>query len=297
MKKNNPFKGLGVALVTPFCHDGSVDFDSLRKLVEYQIASGIDFLCVLGTTAETPCLTDEERARVKDCVVEVAAGRVPILLGYGSNCTAGLVDSLTRGLVNLDGIDGLLVVTPYYNKPTQEGLYQHFMAVAKAAGEMPIVLYNVPGRCGVNMTAETTLRLASEAPNVVAIKEASGNLEQIQTIIDNAPEGFDLLSGDDGITNKLIGMGAAGVISVVANAVCEKFARMVHASIQGDKAVANTIDDALGGLYKLAFVDGNPAGIKALLAAKGVMQNNLRLPLVPASAETCEAIKEFASIN
>lgn len=291
---DNIFKGLGVALITPFKQDGTIDFDALGHLVEYQIQGGVDFFCVLGTTAETPCLSTEEKTEVKNFVVDVIAKRVPVLLGYGGNCTHALVDSLTNNLIDLEGVDGLLSVTPYYNKPTQEGLYKHFMAVAEAAGNMPVVLYNVPGRCGINMMPETTLRIAREAGNVVAIKEASGNIEQINTIIENAPQGFGVLSGDDGLTRKLIGLGAEGVISVVGNAVPEKFSRMVDACLSGDKVVADTIDYALNALYKLAFVDGNPAGIKALLSAMGKCENVLRLPLVPASAETCEAIKKFA---
>ena len=197
----NIFKGLGVALVTPFKADGSVDYDALRRLLDYQLSNGVDFLCVLGTTAETPCLSAEEKTKVKNIVVEKVQGRVPILLGCGGNNTAAVVESLKND--DFTGVDGILSVCPYYNKPSQEGLYQHFKAIANAT-ELPVVLYNVPGRVGVNMTAETTLRLANDCSNIVAIKEASGNFAQIDDIIKNKPSHFDVISGDDGITFPLI---------------------------------------------------------------------------------------------
>lgn len=288
----NIFKGLGVALVTPFCADGQVDYPSLEQLVNYQIEEGIDFLCVLGSTAETPCLTAEEKFMIKNFVAKVVGGRVPILLGFGGNNTAALVDDIKA--FDFAGVDGILSVTPFYNKPSQEGLYLHFRAVAEAAGGMPVVLYNVPGRCGVNMLADTTLRIAHDFDNVVAIKEASGNLEQIGAIIQGAPAGFQVISGDDALTCRMLKMGAAGVISVVGNAIPQKFSRMVHAQIDGDSTVADTIDQALQDLYRLVFRDGNPAGIKALLSQMGRLQNVLRLPLVPATAETTSALAAWA---
>lgn len=288
----NIFKGLGVALVTPFCADGQVDYPSLEQLVNYQIEEGIDFLCVLGSTAETPCLTAEEKFMIKNFVAKVVGGRVPILLGFGGNNTAALVDDIKA--FDFAGVDGILSVTPFYNKPSQEGLYLHFRAVAEAAGGMPVVLYNVPGRCGVNMLADTTLRIAHDFDNVVAIKEASGNLEQIGAIIQGAPAGFQVISGDDALTCRMLKMGAAGVISVVGNAIPQKFSRMVHAQIDGDTTVADTIDQALQDLYRLVFRDGNPAGIKALLSQMGRLQNVLRLPLVPATAETTSALAAWA---
>ena len=275
----NIFKGLGVALVTPFKADGSVDFDALRRLLDYQLSNGVDFLCVLGTTAETPCLSAEEKVKVKNIVVEKVQGRVPILLGCGGNNTAAVVESLKND--DFTGVDGILSVCPYYNKPSQEGLYQHFKAIANAT-ELPVVLYNVPGRVGVNMTAETTLRLANDCPNIVAIKEASGNFAQIDDIIKNKPSHFDVISGDDGITFPLITLGAVGVISVIGNALPKEFSRMVRLALNGDYKNALEIHHKFTELFGLLFVDGNPAGVKAMLNIMGLIENQLRLPLVPA---------------
>lgn len=279
----NIFKGLGVALVTPFKADGSVDYDALRRLLDYQLSNGVDFLCVLGTTAETPCLSAEEKLKVKNIVVEKVQGRVPILLGCGGNNTAAVVESLKND--DFTGVDGILSVCPYYNKPSQEGLYQHFKAIANAT-ELPVVLYNVPGRVGVNMTAETTLRLANDCPNIVAIKEASGNFAQIDDIIKNKPSHFDVISGDDGITFPLITLGAVGVISVIGNALPKEFSRMVRLSLNGDYKNALEIHHKFTELFGLLFVDGNPAGVKAMLNIMGLIENQLRLPLVPARITT-----------
>ena len=279
----NIFKGLGVALVTPFKADGSVDYDALRRLLDYQLSNGVDFLCVLGTTAETPCLSAEEKLKVKNIVVEKVQGRVPILLGCGGNNTAAVVESLKND--DFTGVDGILSVCPYYNKPSQEGLYQHFKAIANAT-ELPVVLYNVPGRVGVNMTAETTLRLANDCSNIVAIKEASGNFAQIDDIIKNKPSHFDVISGDDGITFPLITLGAVGVISVIGNALPKEFSRMVRLALNGDYKNALEIHHKFTELFGLLFVDGNPAGVKAMLNIMGLIQNQLRLPLVPARITT-----------
>lgn len=279
----NIFKGLGVALVTPFKADGSVDYDTLRRLLDYQLSNGVDFLCVLGTTAETPCLSAEEKTKVKNIVVEKVQGRVPILLGCGGNNTAAVVESLKND--DFTGVDGILSVCPYYNKPSQEGLYQHFKAIANAT-ELPVVLYNVPGRVGVNMTAETTLRLANDCPNIVAIKEASGNFAQIDDIIKNKPSHFDVISGDDGITFPLITLGAVGVISVIGNALPKEFSRMVRLALNGDYKNALEIHHKFTELFGLLFVDGNPAGVKAMLNIMGLIENQLRLPLVPARITT-----------
>lgn len=227
----NKFKGLGIALVTPFKSDGSIDYDALLRLLEYQIKNGADFLCIMGTTAETPCLSNEEKQTLKRLLVERVAGRVPILMGCGGNNTAAIVQELKTG--DWRGIDGVLSVCPYYNKPSQEGLYQHFRAVAQAS-PVPVVLYNVPGRTGVNMNAETTLRLARDFDNVVAIKEASGNITQMDDIIKNKPPHFDVISGDDGITFPLITLGAVGVISVIGNALPAEFSRMVRLALRGE---------------------------------------------------------------
>ena len=279
---------MGVALVTPFDEEGNVDFEALARLVDYQLENGTDFLCVLGTTAETPTLSKEEKDQVKRCVIERVNGRVPILLGVGSNSTQTVVEAVKNE--DMTGVDALLVVVPYYNKPSQEGIYQHYKAVAEAT-TLPIVLYNVPGRTGVNMTAETTLRLARDFENIVAIKEASGNITQMDEILKNKPEGFDLISGDDGITYPLVSLGAVGVISVLGNAFPDEFGKMTRLAMEGDYAQALTIHRQFTEMYRLLFVDGNPAGAKALLSMMGMMKNKLRLPLVPAREVTCEQLQ------
>lgn len=283
----NKFRGLGVALVTPFGSDGAVDYEALLRLVEYQIRNGADFLCIMGTTAETPCLSAEEKQRIRSLIVERVAGRVPLLMGCGGNNTAAVVGELRTA--DWTGIDGILSVCPYYNKPSQEGLYQHFRAVAQAS-PLPVVLYNVPGRTGVNMSADTTLRLAREFENIVAIKEASGNVTQMDDIIKNKPAHFDVISGDDGITFPLITLGAVGVISVIGNALPAEFSRMVRLALKGDYDSARTIHHKFAELFKLLFVDGNPAGVKAMLHAMGMIENQLRLPLVPTRLTTMEKI-------
>lgn len=283
----NKFKGLGIALITPFKADGSIDFDALLRLVEYQIKNGADFLCIMGTTAETPCLSLEEKTQLKKLLVERVAGRVPLLMGCGGNNTAAVVHDLKTG--DWQGIDGILSVCPYYNKPSQEGLYQHFKAIAEAS-PVPVVLYNVPGRTGVNMTAETTLRLARDFQNIVAIKEASGDITQMDDIIKNKPPHFDVISGDDGITFPLITLGAVGVISVIGNALPAEFSRMVRLALNGDYESARNIHHKFAELFKLLFVDGNPAGVKAMLHAMGMIENQLRLPLVPTRLTTMEKI-------
>ena len=277
------FKGLGIALITPFTPTGEVDYTALRRLLDYQLLGGVDFLCILATTSEAPCLTADEKQRIKDLIVEKVNGKVPILMGCGGNNTAEVVRQLQQG--DFKGIDGVLSVCPYYNKPSQEGLYQHFRTIAQAT-DMPVVLYNVPGRVGVNMTAETTLRLANDCENIVGIKEASGNFTQIDDIIKNKPERFDVISGDDGITFPLITLGAVGVISVIGNALPKEFSRMVRLALQGEYDAARHIHHRFTELFKLLFVDGNPAGVKAMLNSMGLIQNELRLPLVPARITT-----------
>ena len=283
-------KGLGIALVTPFTAEGEVDYAALRRLVTYQLDGGIDFLCILATTAETPCLTAEERQNIKSLVVETVKGRVPIIMGCGGNNTQQVVHTLQTD--DFTGIDGILSVCPFYNKPSQEGLYQHFKTVAEAT-PLPVVLYNVPGRTGVNMTAETTLRLARNVENIVAVKEASGNFTQIDDIIKNKPAQFSVLSGDDGITFPLITLGATGVISVIGNALPHEFGRMVRLALAGDYPNALPIHHQFTELFKLLFVDGNPAGVKAMLNAMGLIENQLRLPLVPANITTFSKIADI----
>lgn len=282
-------KGMGIALITPFKADMSVDYEALLRLVEYQVSSGADFLAVLCTTAETPTLSAEERAKVRKCVIEQVRGRVPIVLGCGGNNTMAIVDELKNG--DWRGVDAVLSVVPYYNKPSQEGLFQHFTAIADAS-PVPVILYNVPGRVGVNMTAATTLRLASH-PNIIAIKEASGNFDQIDDIIKNKPENFTVLSGDDGITFPLITLGAEGVISVIGNAFPREFSKMVRLAMEGEYSSALTIHHRFKELFSLLFVDGNPAGVKAMLNAMGYCENVLRLPLVPTRITTFEKIQQI----
>lgn len=290
-KLHNLFRGLGVAMITPFAKDGSVDEPALRTLTESLASGGADFLCVLGTTAETPTLSEAERVRVRTIVCETNRGRLPLLLGMGGNCTAAVCRDLQE--TDLTGFDGVLIVAPFYNKPSQEGLYQHFHAVSEAS-PVPVVLYNVPGRTGVNLEAETTLRIARDCANVVAVKEASGKIEQIKRIIDDAPEGFEVLSGDDAITCRLVEGGAVGVISVVANAYPREFGEMVHEAMAGNKADAEEADARFAPLYPLMTADGNPSGIKCLLAVLGRCENVLRLPLVPAREETMERLRQVA---
>lgn len=283
-------RGLGVALITPFKEDESVDYSALLRMVDYLTQNNVDFLCVLGTTAETPTLTEYEKQKIKETVVERVNGKIPILLGVGGNNTRGVVDALKKD--NYDGVDAILSVVPYYNKPSQEGLYQHYKAISEAT-DLPLVLYNVPGRTGTNMTAETTLRIANDFKNVIAVKEASGNITQMDDIIKNRPAGFNVISGDDGITYPLITMGAVGVISVIGNAFPREFGRMVRLALQGDYANALTIHHKFAELFKLLFVDGNPAGVKAMLNAMGMIQNKLRLPLVPTRITTFEAMRRI----
>ena len=285
----NIFKGLGIALITPFNASGAVDYVVLKQLVEYQLKNGADFFCILATTGETPTLTDDEKQRIKELVVEVVAGRVPILMGCGGNNTAAIVEELhTR---DFSGIDGILSVCPYYNKPSQEGLYQHFKTIANAT-DMKVVLYNVPGRTGVNMKAETTVRLARDCKNIVAVKEASGNLEQVDEIIKNKPDTFDVISGDDALTFPMIACGAVGVISVIGNAMPKEFSRMLRLEQNGEFEPARKIHHMFTDLFNLLFVDGNPAGVKAMLHEMGMIENVLRLPLVPTRLTTMQKISE-----
>ncbi|MDR1585362.1 MAG: 4-hydroxy-tetrahydrodipicolinate synthase [Prevotellaceae bacterium] len=285
---NNKLTGMGVALITPFKTDETIDFDALARLVEYQIKNGTDYLVVCGTTAETPTLTPQEKEAITKFVVRQVNGRLPIVLGAGGNNTKALVETLQTG--DFSGIDAILSVTPYYNKPSQEGLYRHYEAIAKTS-PLPLILYNVPGRTGVNMTAQTTLRLANDFPNICATKEASGNFTQIDDIIKNKPENFMLISGDDGITFPLITLGAVGVISVIGNAFPKEFSRMVRLALQGDYEKARQIHHRFNELIELLFVEGNPAGVKSMLAVMGYIDNVLRLPLAPNTIKTYEKIR------
>jgi 4-hydroxy-tetrahydrodipicolinate synthase len=277
------FKGAGVALITPFNEDLSVDYSSLEKLIEDQIAGGIDYLVVLGTTGETPALSDEEKKEIVRFVIKKNAGRLKIMVGLGSNNTLALVDSIKK--TDFTGIDGILSVTPYYNKPTQEGLFQHFKALVEASS-VPIVLYNVPGRTGVNMDAETTLRIAHLSDKVIGIKEACGDLSQFAKIVNGAPDYFKVISGDDGLTLPAIATGSIGVISVLANALPEKLAQITHTSLEGNMLLASELHLQLAEMIKLIFKEGSPCGVKALMELQGKTKNQVRLPLVPVSAGT-----------
>lgn len=286
----NIFRGLGIALVTPFTSDGQVDYNSLKRLVEYQIDNGADFLCILATTGETPCLTQDEKDKITQLVKDVNHGRLPILKGCGGNNTAAVVEELRTA--DWSGIDGILSVCPYYNKPSQEGSYQHFKAISEAS-PLPVVLYNVPGRTGINLKPETTVRLANDCENIVAVKEASGSLEQVDEIIKNKPQRFDVLSGDDALTFSMVASGAAGVISVIGNALPKEFSRMIRLEFQGEYEPARKIHHMFTELYSLLFVDGNPAGVKALLHEMGFIENQLRLPLVPTKVSTLQKMAEI----
>lgn len=283
--KYHQFKGLGIAVVTPFTQSGAIDYHALERLVKYQLESGADFLCILATTGETPCLSCDEKDAITSLVKDVNQGRVPILKYCGGNNTAAVIAEMQS--TDWSGIDGILSICPYYNKPSQEGLYQHFKAISQAS-PLPIVMYNVPGRTGVNMSAETTLRLAWECENIVGIKEASGSLEHVDEMIKGKPERFDVISGDDALTFSMIASGAAGVISVIGNALPKEFSRMIRLEFQGEYEPARKIHHMFTELYSLLFVDGNPAGVKALLSDMGLIENVLRLPLVPTTIKTKE---------
>ena len=291
MEQPVSLRGMGVALATPFKTDFSIDFDALEHLIDYQIENGADYLVVLATTSEAVTLTCPERHAVARFVAEKAAGRVPLIMGMSNNCTAELVRHIPE--VDFTGYSAILSVVPYYNKPSQEGIYRHFKAIAETS-PLPLVLYNVPSRTGKNMEAETTLRLAREFPGKIAgIKEASGNLEQALAIITGKPDGFSVVSGDDALTRRLIGLGAEGVISVVGNALPRLFSTMVHLTLDDTaSAEAEEIDRSLQALDKALFAEGNPSGLKCLLHHLGLAENVLRLPLVPVGEATDRAIAE-----
>lgn len=287
---HNIFKGLGIALITPFTLNGEIDYKALKRLIEYQLTNGADFLCILATTGEAPCLSKQEKDEITVFIKELVGGRVPILKYCGGNNTAAVVEEIKT--TDWSGIDGILSICPYYNKPSQEGLYRHFKAIAEAS-PLPVVLYNVPGRTGVNMKAETTVRLAKDFPNIVAVKEASGSLEQIDEIIKNKPDNFDVISGDDALTFSMVASGAAGVISVIGNALPKEFSRMIRLEFNGEYEPARKIHHMFTELYSLLFVDGNPAGCKALLNDMGMIENVLRLPLVPTTITTKQKMAEL----
>ena len=274
--------GLGVALVTPFTDSGEIDFAALNNVVDSVIEGGVDYLVVMGTTGETPTLSMPERVALLRAVKERNAGRLPIVVGVGGNDTARVVELINQ--TNLDGVDAILSVTPFYNKPSQRGLFEHYKYISERSPR-PIILYNVPGRTGVNMEAETTLRIARECPNVIATKEASGNIDQIRAIINEAPEGFMVISGDDSLALPIIKSGGYGVISVAANAFPRYFAEMIRDQFDGKYDKTEAMFERIRPTVKMLFAEGNPSGVKAAMTVKGLVSNNLRLPLVPVSDE------------
>lgn len=284
--------GVGVALVTPFHHDRSVDYEGLQNLVEHCINNGVDYLVVNGTTSENPTLTTEEKLLILQTVISKAQDRVPVIYGVGGNSTQALVEEISN--FDVQGVAAILSASPYYNKPTQEGIYQHYAALSQCS-VLPIILYNVPGRTSSNISAETTVRLAKDFGNIVAIKEASGNLDQITEILINRPDGFQVISGDDNLTLHMMLLGAEGVISVSGQGVPEIFCKLVDAALEGDFYSAREAHLALFDLTNLLFAEGNPAGIKALLKLRGLCGDTVRLPLVSASANLTEQLQTALS--
>ncbi|MFR9649125.1 MAG: 4-hydroxy-tetrahydrodipicolinate synthase [Rikenellaceae bacterium] len=287
--KNN-LKGVGVAIITPFTQDGRVDYEGLARMVNYVIEGGVDYIVALGTTAETPTLYIQERAVVAMFISKEIAGRVPLVMGVGGNSTSEVLDQLRE--FDLRGADAILSVTPYYNKPSQEGLYQHFKVVSENS-PLPIILYNIAGRTGVNMSVETTLRIANDFDNVIGVKEASGNLEQISEVISRSPEGFLVLSGDDDMTIDVMRAGGDGVISVVANCFPKKFTHAINLAKEGRFDEADEAYADLSEVVKALFCEGNPVGVKTALYAMGLINNKMRLPLVSGTPELESRFREL----
>lgn len=284
------FRGTGVALVTPFKEDLSIDFDALAKLIDHVIDNGVNYLVALGTTAETPTLTDEEKKQILAFVIKHNNSRVPVVCGMGGNNTAEVVNQLKT--YDLTGVAGILSVAPYYNKPTQEGIYHHFKAIAQAT-KLPIILYNVPGRTSSNILPATAMRIANEFAHVIAIKEASGNLVQCMELVQNKPAHFTILSGDDNLVLPQIAIGMEGVISVAANSYTKDFTAMVNAALAGKFDEARALHYKLLKGIDLLFVEGNPAGVKCALSLMNICKNTLRLPLIPASADLQQSTAAF----
>jgi len=282
-------QGHGVAMITPFNGDGSIDFDAIPVIVNHLIAGGVDYLVVLGTTAETATLTKAEKIALVDKIIEVNAGRLPLVLGLGGNHTQELLGMFDW--FNLSSFTALLSVSPYYNKPNQEGLYQHFKTIANHSS-LPIILYNVPSRTGVNIAPETVLRLAEDFDNIVALKEASGDFQQAQTLMKLCPPDFSILSGDDEMSLPMILAGAKGVISVIGNAMPEQYSKIIQEGLRRNVDEAYSIQYQLLDLIRMIYFEGNPTGIKVLMETLGLCENNLRLPLVPASKELTLQLKE-----
>lgn len=285
-------KGTGVALVTPFKSDGTIDFHGLEKLIEHGIDGGLDFMVVLGTTGETPTLTEEEQNEIFKFVPSIVRGRIPLVAGHGGNDTQKLIKSLSQK--PFDGYSALLSASPYYNKPSQEGIYQHYRALSEAS-HLPIILYNVPGRTGSNVTASTCLRLANDFENIVAMKEASGNLNQMMEIVAGKPADFVLISGDDAITLPIYSIGGEGVISVIAQALPREFSSIWNFIQKGDWNSARNAHYKILDITNAIYDEGNPTGIKSLLQIIGICENHLRLPAISASESLNQKLNQLYS--
>ncbi|HNW57181.1 MAG TPA: 4-hydroxy-tetrahydrodipicolinate synthase [Bacteroidales bacterium] len=291
MKK---FRGVGVAIVTPFKNDSSIDFAALGRLINHVIAGGVNYIVAMGTTGESPTLTKDEKKALVSYVVEIIDNRVPLVVGIGGNNTQDVINTVRHS--NLTGVDGILSVAPYYNKPGQKGLFQHFKSIATCS-PVPVIIYNIPGRTCCNVSADTCLELAHECENIVAVKESSGDLTQIMKIVKGKPESFGVISGDDMLTIPVIAAGGSGVISVLANAYPSQCSELVNQALKGNFKSARDIQFRFIEMTELLFVEGNPSGVKAILNAMSLCQNNLRLPLVPVSraisAKIQKAIEEI----
>lgn len=286
------FPGTGVALVTPFFPNGDIDFESLSRIIEHLVKGSIEYIVVLGTTGESATLSHDEKQKIFSHVSNVNAGRLPLVAGIGGNDTRSVLQDLSG--FELEGYGAVLSVSPYYNKPSQEGIYRHYRAVEEAS-PLPVILYNVPGRTGMNMTAETTLRIARDCPGVIGTKEASGNLDQIMRILRDKPEGFEVISGDDAITLAMIALGATGVISVIGNAYPKIFSDMVRKCLSGDFAGAQPVHFSILEAVDTLFAEGSPSGVKAYLHEMGLCNNQFRLPVVPVSEALRERIRGIMS--
>ncbi|MFC2101375.1 4-hydroxy-tetrahydrodipicolinate synthase [Bacteroidota bacterium] len=284
------FQGTGVAIVTPFTLSEAIDFDAHNRMINHLITGNTNYIVALGTTGEAPTLSKQEKHEFIEFTVDKVAGRVPVVVGIGGNNTADVVNAVNT--LPLSGVSGILSVSPYYNKPKQEGIYLHFKAIAEAS-PLPVILYTVPGRTGGNISAETTIRLANDFPNIIGIKEASGNLDQIYQVLKHRPEGFLVISGDDALTLPMLAAGADGVISVVANAYPKEFSSMVRYGLEGDFSNARRIHFELIDMINALFADGSPGGIKALLELKGLCKNMVRLPLVDINQDTRDLIHKL----
>lgn len=284
--------GTGVAIITPFNEDYSVDFPALERVVEYCINGKVKYIAVLGTTGEPATLSKKEKIEIVDTVIKAASNRVSVYVGAGGNNTADVVEGIKN--LNKTNVAGILSVVPYYNKPNQTGIYEHYKAIAKAS-DLPVIMYNVPGRTGINMCAETTIKLATEFNNLVAVKEASGNMQQIMEILRDKPESFSVISGDDSLTFPMIALGANGVISVAANAIPSDYSAMVEAALEGNYQLARKIQLSMLDLMTALFTEGSPAGVKAVMHHLGLVKNVVRLPLTPVSEKHYQKLQEITN--